>query len=43
MYKKLLIILFLYLFIISCGKKSDPIYQKETGLIKMKLYGTSES
>ncbi len=42
MIKKIIIILFLFVPILSCGKKSDPVYQKETGLIKMKLYGTGD-
>ena len=28
---------------LSCGKKSDPIYQQKSGLIKIKVYGTSNS
>tara|TARA_B100002052_G_scaffold254801_1_gene244589 strand:+ start:148 stop:279 length:132 start_codon:yes stop_codon:yes gene_type:complete len=43
MCKKLIILLFLFIPIFSCGKKSDPIYEKKSGLIKMKVYGTSDS
>jgi|TARA_B100000035_G_scaffold132831_1_gene112863 hypothetical protein len=42
MHKKILIILFLLATIVSCGKKSDPIYQEKTGLIKIKVYGTTD-
>jgi len=40
--KKILIILFLLITVISCGKKSDPVYQKKSGLIKIKVYGTTD-
>ncbi len=43
MTKKIIIILFLLIPIFSCGKKSDPIYQENSGLIKIKVYGTSNS
>ena len=43
MIKKYIIILFLLIPIFSCGKKSDPVYDKKSGLIKMKVYGTSDS
>ncbi len=43
MLKKLIVLLFLFIPIFSCGKKSDPIYEKKSGLIKMKVYGTSGS
>ncbi len=43
MLKKIIIILFLLTSIFSCGKKSDPVYQENSGLIKMKVYGTSNS
>jgi len=42
MTKKILIILFLLIVVISCGKKSDPVYQKKSGLIKIKVYGTTD-
>ena len=42
MTKKILIILFLLIAVISCGKKSDPVYQKKSGLIKIKVYGTTD-
>ena len=42
MIKKIIIILFLFFLIISCGKKSDPVYQEKSGLIKIKLYGTTD-
>ena len=41
MLKKLIVLLFLFIPIFSCGKKSDPIYEKKSGLIKMKVYGTT--
>ena len=43
MTKKIIIILFFLIPIFSCGKKSDPVYQEKSGLIKMKVYGTSNS
>ena len=43
MLKKFIFILFLTVSIFSCGKKSDPVYQEKSGLIKMKVYGTSNS
>ena len=43
MLKKTIIILFLLMPLFSCGKKSDPVYEKKSGLIKMKVYGTSNS
>mgnify|MGYP001292199693 CR=1 len=43
MLKKLFIILFLLIPIFSCGKKSDPVYEKKSGLIKMKVYGKTSS
>ena len=43
MLKKIIIIIFVLIPILSCGKKSDPIYEKKSGLIKMKVYGTSNS
>ena len=42
MLKKIIIILFLLIPILSCGKKSDPVYQEKSGLIKMKVYGTTD-
>ncbi len=42
MLKKIIIILFLFTSVLSCGKKSDPIYQEKSGLIKMKVYGTTD-
>ena len=42
MIKKLYIFLIIGILISSCGKKSDPIYQEKSGLIKMKVYGTTE-
>ena len=43
MLKKIIFTLFLALIIFSCGKKSDPIYQKKSGLIKTQVYGKSNS
>ena len=43
MLKKIIIISFLLISIFACGKKSDPVYEKKSGLIKMKVYGTSDS
>tara|TARA_B100001741_G_C16520775_1_gene584622 strand:- start:721 stop:852 length:132 start_codon:yes stop_codon:yes gene_type:complete len=43
MLRKIIIILILLIPIFSCGKKSDPVYDKKSGLIKMKVYGTSDS
>ena len=42
MLKNIIIILFLSILILSCGKKSDPIYQEKSSLIKMKVYGTTD-
>ena len=42
MLKKILIILFLLIPILCCGKKSEPVYQEKSGLIKIKLYGTTD-
>ena len=42
MLKKIIIILFLLIPIIACGKKGDPVYQQKSGLIKMKVYGTTD-
>ena len=42
MLKKIIIILFLLTPILSCGKKCDPVYQEKSGLIKMKVYGTTD-
>ena len=42
MLKKIIIILFLFIPIFSCGKKSDPVYQEKSSLIKMKVYGTTD-
>ena len=42
MLKKIIIILFLLDPILSCGKKSDPVYQQKSSLIKMKVYGTTD-
>ena len=42
MLKKIIIILFLLIPILSCGKKGDPVYQEKSGLIKMKVYGTTD-
>ncbi len=43
MLKKVIIVIFIFIPILSCGKKSDPVYEKKSGLIKMKVYGTSDS
>ncbi len=43
MLKKIIVILFILIPILSCGKKSEPVYEKKSGLIKMKVYGTSNS
>ena len=43
MLKKIIFTLFLTLIIFSCGKKSDPIYQEKSGLIKSQVYGKSNS
>tara|TARA_B100000287_G_scaffold167580_1_gene158104 strand:- start:53 stop:193 length:141 start_codon:yes stop_codon:yes gene_type:complete len=42
MLKKIIIILFVFIPLLSCGKKSDPVYEKKSGLIKMKVYGTTK-
>ncbi len=42
MLKKIIIILLLSVPLISCGKKSDPVYQEKSGLIKIKVYGTRD-
>ena len=42
MLKKIIIILFIFIPIFSCGKKGDPIYQEKSGLIKTELCGTSD-
>tara|TARA_Y100001970_G_scaffold243711_1_gene309210 strand:- start:3800 stop:3940 length:141 start_codon:yes stop_codon:yes gene_type:complete len=42
MYKKIIITIFMLIPIFSCGKKDDPVYQQKTGLIKMKVYGTTD-
>tara|TARA_Y100000589_G_C26826657_1_gene496170 strand:+ start:276 stop:416 length:141 start_codon:yes stop_codon:yes gene_type:complete len=41
MLKKIIIILLILIPLISCGKKGDPVYQEKSGLIKIKVYGTS--
>tara|TARA_B100000427_G_scaffold24407_1_gene18106 strand:+ start:630 stop:770 length:141 start_codon:yes stop_codon:yes gene_type:complete len=41
MLKKIIIILFIFIPIFSCGKKGDPVYQEKSGLIKIKVYGTT--
>tara|TARA_B100000676_G_C17636445_1_gene609306 strand:- start:33 stop:173 length:141 start_codon:yes stop_codon:yes gene_type:complete len=41
MLKKIIIILFIFIPIFSCGKKSDPVYQEKSGLIKIEVYGTT--
>ena len=43
MLKKIIVILFILIPTLSCGKKSEPVYEKKSGLIKMKVYGTSNS
>ena len=43
MLKKVIIVICIFIPILSCGKKSDPVYEKKSGLIKMKVYGTSDS
>ncbi len=42
MLKKIIIILFLLVPILSCGKTSDPVYQEKSSLIKTKAYGTTK-
>tara|TARA_B100001121_G_C18507445_1_gene535002 strand:+ start:61 stop:201 length:141 start_codon:yes stop_codon:yes gene_type:complete len=42
MLKKIIIILFIFIPFLSCGKKSDPVYDKKSGLIKTKVYGTTK-
>ena len=42
MLKKIIIISFLLISIFACGKKAS-VYEKKSGLIKMKVYGTSNS
>ncbi len=37
MLKKTIILLLLLAPILSCGKKSDPIYQENSQLIKLKV------
>ncbi len=41
MYKKIVLILILLIPIISCGKKSEPIYQEKTGLNNWKINGSA--
>ena len=41
MLKKIIIITILLMPIFSCGKKTDPVYQKNTGLNNWKINGTS--
>ena len=41
MFKKIIIILFLLIPIISCGKKGDPVYQDKTGLNNWKINGSN--
>ena len=41
MFKKIIIIVFLSITIIACGKKSDPIYQEKNGLSNWKINGSS--
>ena len=41
MHKKILIILFLLATIVSCGKKSDPMYQEKKSLSNWKINGSS--
>tara|TARA_Y100000768_G_C23511830_1_gene466323 strand:- start:286 stop:426 length:141 start_codon:yes stop_codon:yes gene_type:complete len=41
MHKKIILILFLSITIIACGKKSDPLYQEKTGLNNWKINGSS--
>ena len=42
MIKKILLVIILIAFTFSCGKKSDPVYQEKSSLIKMKVYGTTD-
>ena len=41
MIKKIYILLLITIILFSCGKKSDPVYQEKSSLIKMKVYGTT--
>ncbi len=41
MFKKKIIILFLLILIISCGKKSDPFYKEKSSLNNWKINGSS--
>ena len=40
--KEILLLIILIAFTFSCGKKSDPVYQEKSSLIKMKVYGTTD-
>ena len=42
MIKKIFFTLIICFMIFSCGKKGDPVYQEKSGLIKMKVYGTTD-
>ncbi len=39
--KKIFIILCLVVLSVSCGKKSDPVYQQKSGLNNWKINGSS--
>ncbi len=41
MFKKIFIISYLLIILISCGKKSDPVYQENSGLNNWKINGSS--
>ena len=41
MLKKIIIIFFLLIPIIACGKKGDPVYQDKTGLNNWKINGSN--
>jgi len=41
MHKKIILVLFLSIIIMACGKKSDPLYQEKTGLNNWKINGSS--
>ena len=42
MFKNITLLFFLIILLLSCGKKSDPIY-KEQSLIKDSIYQTIEA
>ena len=41
MKKNIILIIFFFIFVISCGKKGDPVYQDKTGLNNWKINGSN--